>query len=115
MTGSAERAQQDGLKVSDQEIGSLRNRIFMVDSHYDPELLTDTDNDEEAFDTLMDYCNACDAVNRKTVLQDTGDVYPVHVVFFCMLVIYLKIVPFMPKLRVSALPTLDMPMFCHLH
>ena len=73
----AEYAKKDNLKLTEREISSLRDRIFFVDSHYDPVGMAEQGNDEQAFECLKDWCTSCDEINRRNVAADTGDVYPV--------------------------------------
>ena len=74
---AAEFAKHENLKLTMREIESMRNRIFLVDSHYDSADMPEVDNDEQAFHQLRDWCISCDEINRRNVAQDTGEVYPV--------------------------------------
>ena len=81
----AEAVRHDIVKLSQREVETLRNRIFLVDSHYIPDDLDVHHDDEQAFHGLMDYCLSCDCISRGHVMQNAGDLYLVR--FFCLIAI----------------------------
>lgn len=76
MDAFAEYANKDNLKLTEHQLASLRNRVFFVNSHYDKALLDAQDNDKQAMDGLMDWCQGCERINRGKVEQDIAPVYP---------------------------------------
>lgn len=76
VTALKDYANKDNLKLSDREIGAIKQRIFFVDSHYLIEDLTEHGNDEQAWHGLRDWCMTCPEINRTFVAEVTGNIYP---------------------------------------